>query len=171
MKVETDEVEDAEEDDESFAASKALAFVDANDGNNGNAVVTTAGIADAIFAYFALCIFPPRFFSRKEETKDGEEEDAADAATIMSLRPVTNDTGGLDDADEEDVVEAEAEVEEFENSDSEATDLDLLFCCLAYLAGSICLVVERDVVGEDVDGGSELLLLIATATAATILAV
>ena len=169
MKVETDEVEDAEEDDESFAASKALAFVDANDGNNGNAVVTTAGIADAIFAYFALCIFPPRFFSRKEETKDGEEEDAADAATIMSLRPVTNDTGGLDDADEEDVVEAE--VEEFENSDSEATDLDLLFCCLAYLAGSICLVVERDVVGEDVDGGSELLLLIATATAATILAV
>ena len=167
MKVETDEVEDVEEDDESFAASKSLAFVDANDGNNGNAVVTTAGIADAIFAYFALCIFPPRFFSRKEETKDGEEEDAADVATIMSLRPVTNDTGGLDDADEEDVVEAE--VEEFENSDSEATDLDLLFCCLAYLA--LCSVVERDVVGEDVDGGSELLLLIATATAATILAV
>ena len=57
---------------------------------------------------------------------------------------MTNDTGGLDDADEEDVVEAE--VEEFENSDSESTDLDLLFCCLAYLAGSFCSVVERDVV-------------------------
>ena len=96
MKVETDEVEDVEEDDESFAASKSLAFVDANDGNNGNAVVTTAGIADAIFAYFALCIFPPRFFSRKEETKDGEEEDAADvagAATIVPFRPVANGTG------------------------------------------------------------------------------
>ena len=169
MKVETDEVEDAEEDDESFAASKSLAFVDANDGNDGNADVTTAGIADAIFAYFALCNFPPRFFSRKEETKDGEEEDVADVATILSLRPVTNDTGVLDDALEERVVDVE--VEEFENSDSEATDLDLLFCCLAYLAGSVCSVVERDVVGEDVDGGSELLLLIATATAVTILAV
>ena len=167
--METDVDEGVEEDDEDFAASKSLAFVDANDGNDCNAVVTTAGIADAIFAYFALCIFPSRFFSWKEETKDGEEEDVADVATIMSLRPVTNDTGGIDDADVEGVVEAE--VEEFENSDSEATDLDLLFCCLAYLAGSICLVVERDVVGEDVDGGSELLLLIATATAATILAV
>ena len=103
-KVETDDDEDVEEDD---ATDAELEDDDGEDDADGNAAVTTAGIADSTFAYFAVCILPPRYFSRKVETDDGEEEGVAgvaSAAAIVSLRPVTNDTGGLDDVDVEDVV-------------------------------------------------------------------